>query len=177
MQNKHEIWELRQMQALPLESKITMTKHRIQTWVDEFGVDGVYVSFSGGKDSTVLLDIARQEYPDMKAMFADVPTQYPELKKFVLTFENVDIVRPEISFAQVCERYGFPLFSKEIADTVDGARKYFKKVDSMHGDDKFLTNERTKDTVCKSSSGFTWNRTAARQREYLVQKFENGDYP
>ena len=180
-QNKHELWELRQMQALPLESKITMTKHRIQTWVDEFGVDGVYVSFSGGKDSTVLLDIARQEYPDMKAMFVDVPTQYPELKEFVLTFDNVDIVHPKISFAQVCERYGFPFFSKEIADTVYGARKYFEKVDSMHGDDKILTNERTnertKDTVCKSSSGFTRNRPKEGQREYLVQKFENGDYP
>lgn len=131
------------MQALPLESKITMTKHRIQTWVDEFGIDGVYVSFSGGKDSTVLLDIARQEYPDMKAMFVDVPTQYPELKEFVLTFDNVDIVHPKISFAQVCERYGFPFFSKEIASTVNEARKYFKKVDSMHCDDKILTNERT----------------------------------
>ena len=59
--NKHEIWELKQMQALPLESKIVMTKSRIQTWVDEFGVSGVYISVSGGKDSTVLLDIARQE--------------------------------------------------------------------------------------------------------------------
>lgn len=165
------------MQALPLESKVAMTKRRIQTWVDEFGLDGVYVSFSGGKDSTVLLHIARQLYPNIKAMFVDVPTQYPELKEFVLTFDNVDIVHPKISFAQVCERYGFPFFSKEIADTVDGARKYFEKVDSMHSDDKILTDERTKDTVCKSSSGFTWNITAARQREYLVQKFGNGDYP
>mgnify|MGYP000669930875 CR=1 FL=1 len=169
------------MQALPLESKITMTKHRIQTWVDEFGIDGVYVSFSGGKDSTVLLDIARQEYPDMKAMFVDVPTQYPELKEFVLTFDNVDIVHPKISFAQVCERYGFPFFSKEIASTVNEARKYFKKVDSMHCDDKILTNERTNertnDTVRLSGGGFARNRPTERQRESLVQAFEDGDYP
>lgn len=132
MQNKHEIWELRQMQALPLESKITMTKHRIQTWVDEFGVDGVYVSFSGGKDSTVLLDIARQMFPDMKAMFVDVPTQYPELKEFALTFDNVDILKPKISFAQVCEKYGFPMISKEVAECVQGARRYLTSLQKQN---------------------------------------------
>ena len=130
--NKHEIWELRQMQALPLESKITMTKHRIQTWVDEFGIDGVYVSFSGGKDSTLLLHIARQLYPEMKAMFVDVPTQYPELKEFVLTFDNVDILKPKISFAQVCEKYGFPMISKEVAECVQGARRYLTSLQKQN---------------------------------------------
>ena len=145
--NKHEIWELRQMQALPLESKITMTKHRIQTWVDEFGVDGVYVSFSGGKDSTVLLHIARQMYPNIEAVFVDVPTQYPELKEFAQTFDNLVILNPKISFAEVCEKHGFPLFSKEIASSVKEARQYFKNIDTRFG------------------------------KESIIKKYENGDYP
>lgn len=45
-----EMWELRQMQSLPLAAKVRMTENRIREWVSEFGVDGVYVSFSGGKD-------------------------------------------------------------------------------------------------------------------------------
>lgn len=147
MKNKHEIWELRQMQALPLESKITMTKHRIQTWVDEFGIDGVYVSFSGGKDSTVLLHIARQLYPAMKAMFVDVPTQYPELKEFVLTFDNADILKPKISFAQVCEKYGFPMISKEVSNCVDGARKYLKYLDRKKNKQQNL-NRQTVTNAC-----------------------------
>ena len=99
--------ELQQLQSLPLEVKIRKTEQRIHEWVDRFGIDGVYVSFSGGKDSTVLLDIARKLYPNIKAMFVDVPTQYPELKQFALTYDNVDVVKSKISFAEVCEKYGF----------------------------------------------------------------------
>ena len=75
----------------------------------------MYISFSGGKDSTVLLDIVRQDYSDAKAMFVDVPTQYPELRDFVKTFDNVDIIKPRINYIEVCKKYGFPLISKEIA--------------------------------------------------------------
>lgn len=93
-----------------------MTQTRIMGWVDHYGEDGVYVSFSGGKDSTVLLDIVRKMgYTDIPAVFVDVPTQYPELKEFVKTFDNVVILYPKISFIKVCEKYGFPLISKEVA--------------------------------------------------------------
>ena len=79
-ENKHTIGVLYQMQALPLSAKIRMTERRIQGWIDEFGTDGVYISFSGGKDSTVLMDIVRNRmgYKNIPAMFVDVPTQYPE---------------------------------------------------------------------------------------------------
>ena len=122
----HTITELQERQALPLKLKIAMTKTRIREWINRYSTDGVYVSFSGGKDSTVLLDIVREDYPNVKAMFVDVPTQYPELKQFVKTFDNVDIVAPKINFFQVCEKYGFPLFSKEVSEKVYYAQKYLK---------------------------------------------------
>ena len=129
---KHTMSDLYQMQSLSLDSKVRMTASRIKAWVKEFGEEGCYISFSGGKDSTVLLDIVRNVcgYEQMKAMFVDVPTQYPELKKFVLTFNNVDIVKPKISFVQVCEKYGFPLVSKEVSESVEGARKYLTQIKS-----------------------------------------------
>ena len=49
--------DLIMLQALPLEVKVRMTESRIREWVREYGTSGVYVSFSGGKDSTVLLHI------------------------------------------------------------------------------------------------------------------------
>ena len=74
MSSKREIWELKQMQSLPLNIKIRMTEYRLKEWVEEFGLDGVYISFSGGKDSTVLLDIARRLYPEIRAMYIDLYT-------------------------------------------------------------------------------------------------------
>ena len=127
--NKHTIQELLQWQALPLSIKIRMTMERIRNWVNEYGEDGVYVSFSDGKDSTVLLDIVRNMlgYKNIPAVFVDVPTQYPELKEFATSFENVTVLKPNISFMQVCEKYGFPLISKEVSEKTMYARKYLQK--------------------------------------------------
>jgi 3'-phosphoadenosine 5'-phosphosulfate sulfotransferase (PAPS reductase)/FAD synthetase len=119
---------LRELQSYPLDLKISLTKARIREWINKFGIEGVYISFSGGKDSTVLLDIVRGLYPEIEAVFVDVPTQYPELKEFVKTFDNVTILKPKINFAQVCKKYGFPLISKEVSESVEGARKYLTQV-------------------------------------------------
>lgn len=107
--------ELIMLQNLPLELKIEKTKQRIREWVARFRKDGVYVSFSGGKDSTVLLDIARTVYPDLKAVFCDTGLEYPELKEFVNTINNVEIIRPKKDFRTVIEDYGYPVISKNTA--------------------------------------------------------------
>lgn len=112
--NKHTITDLYQMQSLPLRHKITMTKQRIRGWYEHW--DGnVYVSFSGGKDSTVLLDIVRQMYPDVPAVFVDTGLEYPEIREFVKTFDNVTWLKPKMNFRQVIEKYGYPIISKDVA--------------------------------------------------------------
>ena len=124
-ENKHTITDLSQMQSLPLDIKVRMTMTRIKGWVNEYGEDGVYISFSGGKDSTVLMDIIRNEMGlDIPAVFVDVPTQFPELKEFSKTFDNIEIIKPTMSFMQVCETYGFPLMSKDVARQVSDVRKH-----------------------------------------------------
>lgn len=128
VEKKHTLQELKMRQALPLDAKISMTKLRIRQWVEHYGIDGVYVSFSGGKDSTVLLHIARSIYPEMRAMFIDTGLEYPEIRDFVKTFEHVDIVKPKLTFKQVIEKYGYPFISKEVSETVFGARKYLTEL-------------------------------------------------
>lgn len=119
---KHTIDDLRQMQSLPLSAKILMTKNRIRDWYEYF--DGqVYVSFSGGKDSTVLLHIARELYPDIEAVFVNTGLEYPEIRKFVKTFDNVTILRPKMRFDEVIKKYGYPIISKDISMTIHYAKQ------------------------------------------------------
>lgn len=127
---KRTMQELQSMQAAPLSVKVLMTAERVRNWVNEFGEDGVYLSFSGGKDSTVLGHIIREVcgYKNIPFVFVDVPTQYPELKEFAKTFDNLVILKPKISFAQVCEKYGFPMISKEVSECVYYARKYLRSI-------------------------------------------------
>lgn len=107
------VQELRMLQALPLEVKVEKTKLRIREWVDNYGEDKVYISFSGGKDSTVLLHIAREVYPNIKAVFSNTGLEYPKINEFVKLFKNLDVVKPKMTFIEVVRKYGYPIISKE----------------------------------------------------------------
>ena len=126
--NKHTIGDLYQMQSLPLSAKIRMTQYRIREWVDYYGDDGVYISFSGGKDSTVLLHIAREMYRNIGAVYVDTGLEYPEVREFVKQHENVEIIRPKMNFRQIIIKYGYPMIGKEVAGCVYGARRYVEKL-------------------------------------------------
>ena len=122
-----EAWQLKQLQGLPLEVKIEKTKLRIREWYEHW--DGeVYVSFSGGKDSTVLLHIVRELYPDVKAVFVDTGLEYPEIREFVKSIENVDWLKPKMTFKEVIEKYGYPVISKDVARNVGDVQKLGKIV-------------------------------------------------
>lgn len=116
------------MQSLSLQAKIRMTEYRIREWVDCYGEDGIFISFSGGKDSTVLLDIVRKIYPGALAVYVDTGLEYPEVREFVKRKENVEIIRPQMTFRQVIEKYGYPFIGKEVAGCVYGARRYVEKL-------------------------------------------------
>ena len=136
----HDKKRLQELQALPLWRKIQITQARIIEWYQHFNGQ-VYVSFSGGKDSTVLLDLARRIFPDIEAVFVNTGLEYPEIQKFVKTFDNVTILRPSMRFDEVIKKYGYPLISKETALNIHYARHNkaewaIKRLDGKNTDGK-----------------------------------------
>jgi len=105
---------LRERQALPLKDKIDMSLERIREWYQAFG-GNVAVSFSGGKDSAVLLHLVRKIYPNVPAVFCNTGLEYPEILNIVRKTENVTTIRPRILFHHIINDYGWPVISKKTA--------------------------------------------------------------
>lgn len=131
--------ELGYRQQYTLNQKIDHSVGAIEDFISRSG-KVPYVSFSGGKDSTVLLDIVRRFVDrDIKAVFCNTGNEYPEIVRFVRSTENVTIIRPGITVRDVISKYGFPLISKEQAQGIRQAKTTkSKKLLSirLHGTDK-----------------------------------------
>ena len=111
------------MQSLPLEAKIIMSQRRIRDWYDYW--DGeVYVSFSGGKDSTVLKHLVETTpgVYDVPSVFVNTGLEYPEVRRFATSQPNVTVITPKMRFDQVIEKYGYPVATKEQAAFVQEYR-------------------------------------------------------
>lgn len=113
--------EVKQRQEMPLLWKIEWARERIREWYEAW--DGkVYVSFSGGKDSTVLLYLVRQLYPEVPAVFVNTGLEFPEITAFVKTIDNVVWLKPKMPFIEVIKRYGYPVVSKEVSMAISRCR-------------------------------------------------------
>lgn len=125
MPNEHTLDDLRELQAMPLLAKEMLTRARIHEWqyYSGFGIETGVVSFSGGKDSTVLLHMCRKLYPNIPAVFSNTGLEYPEIQSFVKKHDNVKIVRPKMQFSEVISTYGYPLIGKEVAEAIYYARR------------------------------------------------------
>jgi len=96
------------------QDKIEYSKELIRCWYEAW--DGkVCVSFSGGKDSTVLMHLARSVHPDIIGLFSNTGLEYPEVVAHVKSFDNIIMVRPKKNFKWVLENKGYPVISKKVA--------------------------------------------------------------
>jgi 3'-phosphoadenosine 5'-phosphosulfate sulfotransferase (PAPS reductase)/FAD synthetase len=116
------IKELQIRQNWTLEQKIDHTVGTIEAFLSKMEGKG-YISFSGGKDSTVMLNIARRYIQkDFPSVFCNTGNEFPEIVQFVRTFNDVTIIKPKMRIPEVLEKYGFPLVSKEQSQYIRQAR-------------------------------------------------------
>lgn len=129
----------KELMSLDTEYKEIITYGKIEEWFTAW--DGkVYVSFSGGKDSTVLAYLAanwlshfRTPPWELNLVFVNTGLEYPEIQKFVNEYAdwlrkrfprvtiNLTRLRPKMTIRQVVTKYGYSIVSKEVAKYVEEA--------------------------------------------------------
>ena len=100
--------DLRELQSKPLEEKIQISTARIIEWYETWGGQ-VYISNSGGVDSTVLSWLVHRIYPDVVDVYCDTGLEYPELREFIMNKHGVVVLKPKMNFIQILSKYGYPI--------------------------------------------------------------------
>jgi 3'-phosphoadenosine 5'-phosphosulfate sulfotransferase (PAPS reductase)/FAD synthetase len=115
----------------PLDYKIMLAKRRIQTAINKYGEENCYISFSGGKDSTVLSHLVSSMGYKLEHVYSNTRLEYPECVKFSREWcKNNDVkltmVLPEMLPLDVWKKHGYPMFSKEVAELLERMRLGYK---------------------------------------------------
>lgn len=91
----------------------------IKTTIQTYGEENFYISFSGGKDSTVVHHLVDMALPDNKIprVFINTGIEYNEIVKFVKKMADNDerfvLLKPSKPIRETLEKYGYPFKSKE----------------------------------------------------------------
>jgi 3'-phosphoadenosine 5'-phosphosulfate sulfotransferase (PAPS reductase)/FAD synthetase len=107
--------ELSEMLEWPLDKKVFWAMDAIYEFY-RYNEGKVYISFSGGKDSCVLLDLVRKIDKNIPAVFIDTGLEYPEIREHARKHDNVIWLRPEMTYNKVIETYGIPVISKRTSE-------------------------------------------------------------
>ena len=92
----------------------------IKTANGKYDLEGnAYLSFSGGKDSTILHHLLDIALPNNRIprVFIDTGIEYKAIREYVLAFAKEDdrfhIIKPSVAIKPMLERDGYPFKSKE----------------------------------------------------------------
>ena len=138
---KYSQEDLKIQLALPYEMKVKKAQLRIKEAVQQYGEDGLCLNFSGGKDSQVLLDIVQKMGYNIPVVYCNTGLEDRGSRLIGEEMATI-VVRPELTFAQVIQKYGYPIISKEVANRIEITRKTMKKYGSDYSVDKLCRSVR-----------------------------------
>ena len=123
------------MKYMPYEMKPSFSMKRVRQWYEHW--DGmIYISFSGGLDSSILAHVVCSAYEKyglkgkIPLVCVDTRTEFPEIRGFTKEyvkwlqhqFPRLDIelvtIYPKHNFKWVIENKGFPIISKDTAGKI-----------------------------------------------------------
>ena len=105
---------------------------KIKQIINQFGEENFYISFSGGKDSTVLSALVDMALPENKIprVYADTGIELNMIRNFVFDMQKKDdrvvIIKPSVPIKTMLENEGYPFKSKKHAKNVSIYQRHGK---------------------------------------------------
>lgn len=122
---------------------------KIKSVIDKYGEENFYISFSGGKDSTVLSALVDVALPNnqIPRIYADTGIELKMIRDFVMEKQKADsrifIIKPSVPIKPMLEAEGYPFKSKSHSNYVKkyqragfnykSVRAYTKMENTMSG--------------------------------------------
>ena len=117
--------EFKTLTSLSLSEKIKLSREIIIEFMENIDTTKgkAYISSSFGKDSIVVSDLVRKEYPDMPIVYNDSGCEYPECVELAKKCDNVIWVQSEWTIEEVVEKEGYLLpIGREKSKTIRRCR-------------------------------------------------------
>jgi predicted PP-loop superfamily ATPase len=106
------------------EEKVNYAREKIKEFYNYCKINKLQepvISFSGGRDSSVLLFLVRSLYPKLCAITA-TELFNPDNSKIIQQTKNIHVYPPVMSFADIIKEKGFPMVSKELSQKIYAVR-------------------------------------------------------
>ena len=115
----------------------------IRDTINKYGEENFYLSFSGGKDSTVVHHLLDMAIPGNKIprVFSNTGIEYNAIVEFVsrlaMADERIVLIKPSKSIKETLEEEGYPFKSKMHSNLLNTFQKY-KSIDGRIGIQHYL---------------------------------------
>lgn len=108
---------LPQLLAENHDKKINRSNALVNEFVNTLGIDNVFVSTSGGKDSACVSNLCKKLYPQIKHIMFDTGLEYQATINLAKQ-QGAEIIQPTTSWVQFCEKEGYPVGSKQVSKRI-----------------------------------------------------------
>lgn len=114
--------ELNRLTKLSFEEKVEKSLEIIEEGLNKNDVKNPVISSSFGKDSVTLIHLVHRIDDSVPVVMNDTGVMFPETKKYARKMEDLwnlklDVVKPDMTFWDIVDKYGYP---RESRNTITG---------------------------------------------------------
>ena len=101
--------------------KVSRSSGLVNEFVNTLGLENVYVSTSGGKDSACVSKLCKQQYPQIKHIMFNTRLEYQATINLAKK-QGAKIIPSTTSWIEFCEKEGYPVGSKQVSKRIHDVR-------------------------------------------------------